>query len=95
VEITETTGLEFTKNTNRIASETGNFYNSLLDTYLTNELPENRNRQITQLTETLPLHMRKLYGEGIKRYQDELTANHELLVPHKGAEVQYLLGAVL
>lgn len=78
-----------------MAEASGKFYNSFLDAYLTNGLPENRNPQIAQLVEILPSHTRKLYGEGIKRYQAELVANHELLVPQRGKEVQYLLGAVL
>src|SRR3989344_9638797 len=79
----------------RVAEASGRFYNSFLDAYLTNGLPENKTLQIEQLVENLPPHMRKLYEEGLNRYQAELEANHGLLEQQRGHEVGYLLSAVL
>ncbi len=79
----------------KIAAETGKFYNSLLDTYLEVKTPEEQQTQITSLVESLPGPMKKLYGEGLGKLQEELNENHALLEQHRGDEVRYLLGAAM
>ena len=79
----------------RIASETGKFYNSLLDTYLETITPEEQKEKLEKLIESLPGPMKNLYGEGLKRFQEELEENHALLEQHRGNEVRYLLSAVM
>ena len=79
----------------KIAAETGKFYNSFLDTYLEVKTPEEQQAQTASLVESLPGPMKKLYGEGLGKFQEELNENHALLEQHRGDEVRYLLGAVM
>lgn len=79
----------------KIAAETGKFYNSLIDVYLEVKTPEEQQEKIDQLINTLPAPMKKLYGEGLKRFQEELGENHKLLEQHRGNEVRYLLDTVM
>ncbi len=79
----------------KIAAETGKFYNLLIDFYLEVKTPEEQQEQTGALIEGLPGPMKKLYGEGLGRFQEELTENHTLLEQHRGDEVRYLLGAVM
>jgi hypothetical protein len=67
----------------KIAAATGKFYNLLLDTYLKVKTPEERQVQITSLIDSLPRPMKKLYGEGLGRFQEELRENHALLEKHR------------
>ena len=83
------------KSRRRIAAETGKFYNLLIDTYLEVKTPDEQQAQTDNLVEALPRPMKKLYGEGLSRFQEELTENHALLEQHRGNEVKYLLGAVM
>lgn len=79
----------------KIAVETGKFYNALIDTYLEVKTPDEQQEQTNSLIESLPGSMKKLYGEGLGRFQEELRENHALLEQHRGDEVKYLLGAVM
>ncbi len=79
----------------KIAAENGKFYNSLIDTYLEAKTPEEQQVQTAKLIEALPGPMKKLYEEGLNRFQEELTENHGLLEQHRGDEVRYLLSAVM
>lgn len=79
----------------KIAAETGKFYNSLIDSYLEVKTLEEQQEQTGALIEGLPGPMKKLYGEGLSRFQKELTENHTLLEQHRGDEVGYLLGATM
>ena len=79
----------------KVAAENGKFYNSIIDAYLESKTPEEQKEQTAKLVETLPGPMRKLYGEGLSRFQEELAENHALLEQHRGEEVQYLLSAVM
>lgn len=79
----------------KIATATGKFYNSLIDTYLEVKTPEGQQKQTDEFIEALPGPMKKLYREGLSRFQAELRENHALLEQHRGDEVRYLLGAVM
>ena len=79
----------------KVAVETGKFYNALIDTYLEVKTPDEQQEQTNSLIESLPGPMKKLYGEGLGRFQEELRENHALLEQHRGDEVKYLLGAVM
>jgi len=79
----------------KIAAETGRFYNSLIDSYLEGKTPKEQQKQTDALIKKLPGAMKKLYEEGLSRFQEELTNNHALLEQHRGDETRYLLGAVM
>ena len=79
----------------KIATETGRFYNSLMDLYLDVSTPDEQHAQAEALIEGLPGSMRKLYREGFGRFQEELRENHALLEQHRGDEVLYLIGAFM
>jgi len=81
------------KSVRKIASETGKFYNSLIDTYLEFKTPKEQQEQIERLIEILPNHMKKLYREGVKRLQEEIEKNYTLLKEHQGEEIRYLLSS--
>ncbi|MBI3620134.1 hypothetical protein HY214_03270 [Candidatus Roizmanbacteria bacterium] len=89
-----TTGLSLEPK-RRMASATGRFYNSLIDTYLTAQTPEERQIEIDKLVAGLPDPMQKLYREGLHKFQEELEENHTLLERHRGNEVRYLLEMVM
>lgn len=79
----------------RIAGENGKFYNSLIDTYLEARTPEDQQTRVTHLVDNLPGAMKKLYSEGLNKFQEELRANHKLLEQHRGDEVRYLFSSVM
>ncbi len=79
----------------KIAAKTGEFYNALIDSYLEVKTSEEQRERTGALIESLPGPMKKLYDEGLRRFQEELMENHALLEQHRGDEVRYLLGAVM
>ena len=87
----ETHSASYLEAQRKMASETGKFYNSLLDAYLGAKTSEEQRARIDSLIESLPAPMKKLYGEGINRMQAELVKNQLLLEEHRGDEVRYLL----
>ncbi len=78
-----------------IAEKTGEFYNGLIDAYLTVQTSEELQQAIDILINGLPESLKKNYQEGLNIFQEELRENHALLEQHRGDEVRYLLGAVL
>lgn len=79
----------------KIAEETGRFYNSLIDTYLEATTLKERRKKINLLLEGLSTPLKKLYGEGLKKLEEELSADYSLLEQHRGDEILYLLGSVM
>lgn len=76
-----------------LAQANGYFYNGLLDIYLSND--KDKQTKVTQLIENLPPHMRHLYAEGIRRFQEQLVLNNTLMEPFRGQEVAHLLSKVM
>lgn len=80
----------------KIAAEAGKIYNSLIDSYLLDvKTLEEQQKQTNILIEGLPDPMKKIFREGLYRFQEELTKNYTLLEQHRGEEVRYLLGVLM
>jgi len=79
----------------RIAKETARVYNSLLDILLAIRTPKEKEKEINQLINSLPGPLKRLYGQGLKKLQEELKKNHLLLEQHRGNKVRYLIETVI
>lgn len=84
---------EVTPSKLELAQASGHFYNSLLDTYLSRG--NDKQEQIKNLVEELPVHARDLYQKGLETFAIELKENHELIAQHPEEEAKYLIGCVL
>lgn len=79
----------------QLASANGEFYNSLLDVYLSKGNGEVKTHQLETAVNRLPPHARSLYKKGIQSFEAELVENHALLGQHRGEEIQYLVSCVM
>jgi len=84
--------IKLPESTLTIAQETGRFYHSLLDVYLSSGNKASKQGQTEHLLGDLPIHLQRLYKDGIEKLQKEFARNHTLIEAHRDHEVNYLLG---